>query len=101
MKQLINIENVSEIAELLKDINISQIQPDKQRDADVYINAFNQALQDFKKPFPEKAPTIELLERNLQELITTTQKLFSILDNNIQKTIIKKSGCKNFEEIDT
>jgi hypothetical protein len=99
MKKLINIENVSGIAELLKDINISQIQLDKQQEAHIYIDTFNQALQDFKKPFPQKASTIELFEWRLKELIATAQALFDILDKNIQQKILKKTGCKNLDEV--
>ena len=101
MKQLITIENVSEIADLLKDINISQMQPDKQQEADTYINKFNLAFQDFKKPFPEKASTIEMFERHLQDLMTTTQALFDILDKNLQHKILKKVKCKNLDEANT
>jgi hypothetical protein len=90
MENLINISNVTKVAESLKIVgpSLSLIQKNKQHRAKPLINCFKKALQEFKNPTPVKLSLIDQFDIHLSILIASSQALFNILDENTKYTIL-------------
>ncbi len=100
MKKLMTVCNVVEIAALLKDVSLTDVQAENQQSAQNLMDSFKQALHEFRQPIPNKSSQIECFEKHIKDLIATTQAVFDSLDEKIQQKIIKKVKVKNLDEVD-